>query len=452
MPLYREENFLVIHAGSQSTLFLFGLQDSLTPPQYKVPTVVYFDKSANEYRSSNHSGTLEPVYPIRGTRIVDTNAFNALLKFILQTIIKDHPVLTINQVPLLLIVPSVSYSSNALEEVTRYVFEKLEFTAFNILDASIAATYGLGATSAAVVVNIGHESTQIVPVLAGNIIKHASCRIQAGGHTIDTELKKLLPSFTPEQITALKTSHIYEVLVDSAESFYSLSDILNENTEESEENKFDVARMITEQDSGESAPVTEQKDNHELQYNSINFNGQKITVGKERFQGTSKLVLQISEGISRALNQVPDLGKRQECYDNVIVIGGTSNIAGLRESIVHKLNSEYVYKVPRKKNKDHNGVNSAIASYQQTDEGESTEFKGALQVPSSAKAVKFPDYFPEWKQTKEHKGYWSDVHFLGGEIYSKQIFGGNSNHGGDSFLDAEIYEERGPQAIWDVSL
>lgn len=454
MPLFREENFLVVHAGSEHTVFLFGLLDSLTPPQYKIPTLVYLDTSTNEYRATNTTGSLQEVRPIQGSRIVDVPAFQALLKFILQTIVAKNPIITINQIPLLLIVPSVSYSRYAVEEVTRFVFESLELTAFNILDLSVAVGLGVGTTSSPVVVNVGHESTQITPVVSNIALKYAAKRLDVGGKTIEEDLQKLLPHFSLQQIQALKQSPIYEVLNHHDDSFYSLAD-LEEKKEDAEE--YEVAKIISET-TGEEKTEAETKPNSELEKNSFTdpVSGNQIVVGKERFQGSTRLVQTIAQAIDEALQKVPNLEKRQECYDNIVFTGSTFNIPGLRQAVILELCRQFLIAQPGSKLKsktDANGINSTLAAYQQADEPtDNNESTGAAQVPSSIKMAKLPEYFPEWKRPKEKGGSWADVYFLGGEIYAKQIFGANSNHGGDSFLDSEIYEERGPQAIWDVCL
>lgn len=458
MPLYREENFLIIHAGSQETKVLFGLHESLTPPQIRLPTVVYHDKVTSQYRASDPTGEFTKINPIVGSRVVDIEALKALLKFILQSFIQKNPILTINQIPLLLITPSVSFSRDAVEELTKFVFQTLELTAFNILDLSVAASYGLGATTSTLVVNIGHEAAQIVPVLGGSAIKYASKRLNVGGKTIEEELKKILPHLTPEQIVALKTSDIFEVMIDHEDSFYSLADLNEEK--KTEDDEIDVAKIVTEENGNlgalEKPEDNDGKQNSELQTNSFTFDGQKISVGKERFQGTLKLIDAISEGIFSSLSHVPELDKRQECFDNLVFVGGTANIPGLKQAIVLKLCKDYLTRPPQSKNSkaQPGGVNTAILAYQLTDDAVdgAVEHNAASQVPSSIKLIKHPEYFPEWKKPKEKGGSWSEVYFLGGQIYTKQIFGANSNYGGDSFIDTEIYEERGPQAIWDVCL
>lgn len=122
-----------------------------------------------------------------------------------------------------------------------------------------------------------------------------------------------------------------------------------------------------------------------------------------------------------------------------------------------KLTTDYLVRSPGEStaNDDTTAINSAIVAYQQAEElnesnGESNFILS--QVPTAIRTAKHPDYFPEWKQPKEKGGSWEDVYFLGAEIYAKQIFGGNSNQGGELFLDADGYEERGPQGIWDATI
>lgn len=56
----------------------------------------------------------------------------------------------------------------------------------------------------------------------------------------------------------------------------------------------------------------------------------------------------------------------------------------------------------------------------------------------------------ENQKRKEDHGM---IVFLGGEIYAKQIFsGGSHHHNKELFIGSEMYEERGPQSIWDVSI
>lgn len=464
MPLYREDSYLVVHPGSSHTIFSFGLLDLASPPQYKIPSVVYQDLVSKEYRSKRDENepNLVEIRPIVRSRIVDVDAFNHLLKVILLSVILKHPIVTINQIPLLLVAPSVSWSRAAVELITKYVFEALEFTAFNIIDLSIASTFGIGSSTSAVVVNVGHDAVQVLPVLGYQGVKFAGRYLPGvGGRLINEELARLLPSLLETQIEALKTSHIYEVLNTHEGTYYSLAD-LNKDDDNDDE-AFDVAKLVADSNGNDIKPegeeAEEDKPNSELEKNFFldPETSEKIYVGKERFQGTSQLVAHISDAIFDALSAVPDLEKRQECYDNLIFVGSTFKISGLKHAVLIKLSHDYLVRHPNDllAKDDSNGVNSAILAYQTVDEVHdlSGDVGPALtQVPTSVKAARYPDYFPEWKKPKDKGGSWEDVYFLGSEIYAKQIFGANSNHGGDSFIDTDIYEDRGPSAIWDVSL
>lgn len=460
MPLYKEECFLVVQPGSEFTIFSFGLQDSLAPPQYKIPSIVYQDPTTKQYKATNDEPNLLEIRPIHLSKIVNLDAFNYLLKVILQSVISKNPIITINQIPLLLIKPSLTWSRSQIEYITKYVIESLEFTAFNVVDISLASTFGVGSTTSSVVVNVGKDYIQVVPVLGYQAIKFSGKYLTgAGGSTINQELQKLLPEFTESQIEDLKVSGIYEVLNTHESSFYSLADL---NKTGNDEEQFDVAKLVADGDiaklEGEEEEEEEKKSNHELGTNFFidSKTSEKVSVGKERFQGSTTLVKLISDTVYNSLSNIPDSEKRQECYDNLIFIGSTFKIPGLKEAILLKLSQDYLVKEPtsgRSKASDSNGVNSAILAYQQAEEMTDTEGSSNLaQVPNSVKLAKYPEYFPEWKKPKERGGSWEDVSFLGGEIYAKQIFSNNSNHGRELFVDSDVYEESGPQSIWNATI
>ena len=467
MPLYRESNFLVVHPGSQETLFSFGLQESLSPPRYKISSVVYQDPSTKEYKSSKTSSDQKEIYPIQKSRIVDIDAFNFLLRTVLGKVIEDNPLVTINQIPLLLVVPSLTWTRSQIEQITKYVIESLEFTAFNIFDSSLATTFGMNTLNCACVIDVGREATQIVPLVGSQKIKFAGRYLKdIGSQVLNKELKKSLPDFSEKQIEALKTSGIFEFITSQENTFYSISDLLNvEKNEESDE--FDVAKVVSsnngavgdkEGTEGENDEENEHKENSQLEKNYFldPDTKEKIYVGKERFQVSSELIDVVSDAVHLSLSRIPDLARRQECYDNLIFVGSTFKIPGLKQALLLKLSSDYLIKPSSEANAEaqNAGVNSTILAYQQADDnleiGEDINM-GFYQVPSSIRPAKHPDYFPEWKQPKNQGGSWEHVYILGAEIYAKQIFTGNSNHA-ELYIDSDIYHDRGAQGIWDVTI
>lgn len=463
MPLYKEENYLVIHPGSEWTLFSYGIQDQLAPPQYKVPLRVYARALADktEYRPVATDGFHE-VAPIVKGRLVEVDAFNYLLKVILQLVIANHPAVTISSIPLLMVVPALLWTRALVEYVTKYVVELLEFTAFNIIDLLLAATFGIGSATNAVVINVGKQNTQIVPVVGYQAIKFALAYLaDVGGDTINAELAPLLPQLSPQQIEDLKCLEIYEVLNDAQEeAFYKHAEMkLHPNKPDESDDDFDVAKIVTECDVAAAVATPEpSKPNNELETNTFVdlATGERVSVGRERFQGTAQFIDAIIDPIHECLEKIPELDKRQECYDNLILVGSTFKIPGLKQQLLLKLLQKYLVTEPQDLangvDKKTTTINSAIAAYQQTEDVEMGDVSTLLQVPHLIRLAKYPDYFSEWKRHAKvaNRLVWNDIFFLGGHIYAKQIFNTNSNHGKELFIDTEVYEERGPQAIWDV--
>jgi actin-related protein 9 len=460
MPLYKEDHYLTVHPGSEWTLFSFGLQDSLAPPQFKIPTRVYQDSHTKEYKATYKSDFIE-INPIKAGKIIDLDGFNYLLTIILQSVISKNPILTINQIPLLLIVPTLTWSRMQIEYITKFVMESLELTAFNIIDLSLASTFGIGSIANSLVVNVGHENVQIVPILGFQTVRFASKYIAGiGGKTIDEQIKKTLPNLTEQQIIDFKSSGIFEVMNDQkTEAFYNNAELKTHPSKPDEEDDdFDVAKIVTEIDSENGKQNQEEKPvapNNELEKNYFidSKTNEKIWIGKERFQGTIELIQVIIDAIYKCLSLIPDIEKRQECYDNLILVGSTFKIPGLKQQLVLKLAEKYLVTEFEENTDKSNGINSTIAAYQQAEELNETEASNLPQVPHSIKLAKYPEYFPEWKKPKDLiKSSWNDVYFLGAQIYAKQIFSSNSNHGKDLFVDSDVYEERGPQSIWDASV
>lgn len=464
MPSYKEESFLVVHPGSCHTLFSLGVRDSLSPPQFRIPSVVYRD-TVGEFSVLACEGS-EPVYPIVAQRIVHVDAFNYLLKVILQSILSSNPLLTIAQVPLLIVCPANAWLRVSLEIVTKYVFEVLEFSAFNTIDAAVAATIAVGAGPSALVINVGKDSFLATPVVASRSIRSATITAKGdGGDALLQCIKRLLPRLTLPQIEAFKALGIYQVLSHRHAGFYSMADladpVANEESEDVDDD-FNVARLVAE--SGDSAAAIaaavddaahHAKPNHELEQNSFVYEGTRISIGKERFQGTDELVDTWARAAYTALSRIPNMDRRQECYENVVCVGGTFHVPGLKEALVARMTSLYVsghaIAAATGAKSSAQQAQRAIAAYQLTDDAMPDTGLATGQVPTAVRLAKFPDYFSEWKKPKHCGGLWNEAYFLGAEIYAKQIFT-NANHGRELFVDSDMYREKGPQSVWAVAM
>ncbi|ODV93675.1 hypothetical protein PACTADRAFT_51442 [Pachysolen tannophilus NRRL Y-2460] len=474
MAPIKDDNFLIIQPGSQFTLFSFGLnQESLALPHYKIPTKVYLKSKdvPEEFTSKSEDESLA-VYPIIKGEIVNVNALNYLLKIILKSIHKISYIIPSNVA--LTLIGSNRWSKLDIEYITHYAFESLQIGNFTILPLSLCANFSFGSIPNSLVIDVGHEKTEITPIIDYQVMRHLSVTVNKGSQSINKNLSELLPELTLDQIESLKLSPIYEILSeeDAKNSFFGLAGIESDDKKSAEDDGIlDVAAIVTsdrntrdllEEKSKNKVKIEEEeetKPNSELEKNTfIDNNGNEITIGKERFQGHNELLSSISFNVQLCVEQISDLRKRQECFDNVILVGATTKINGFKDSLLVTLLRDHLiaikghYQAQQATNAEaafRNDGNSAANSMNKMLVGSNNETFNSYQVPKSIKYCKFPDYFPEWKKA----GNFEDVSFLGGQILSKQIFGtGHGNNNGETlYLNKESYLESGPLGIWDVS-
>ncbi|AOA61923.1 Actin-related protein [Komagataella phaffii CBS 7435] len=471
MAPYNEDNFLIIQPGSYNTLFRLGLEESLSPPKYSIPTKVYRDPSnPNKFQSKSSDESLA-IYPIVNGEIVDVAAFNFLLRLILRSLINANPLMLTNNVALLL-VSSIRWSNLNIEYITKYVFETLQLTALQIIPLPLASAFAHGSIPNCCVIDLGGDKFDVSPILNFQVIKGYSRTVPTGSSTINKRLKQLLPNLNDSQIENLKRSSIFESLSeeDAKNSFFGLEGIgLEDDTKKNPEDDgiLDIAAIVTSEKSTKeiledvkgkkekTSKQSEVKPNSVLETNSfVTSDGTELTIGKERFQGCDELVRALGDTVFECLSNIIDSTKRQECYDNLILSGNTWKIKGLKESFLVYLLNTYGAKYPISseaiKQKVSKRSKADAVFRNETDADSSNQRSEKLvQVPQHVKLVKFPEYFTEWKDIGHE-----DNSFLGAQIFAKQVFGHhhnhNSNNGGGTYLNKDDYLERGPLGIWDV--
>lgn len=433
MAPFHDEHFLIISPGSTVTLVQFGIGESYSPPTIEIPTKVYKHPSLPNAFISESANEEDAIFPIVKGDIINVDALNFFLKLIYKSILKKHP--NVSNIPFLLISTS-SWSKLDIESITKYVFESMELNAFTILPQSLASVYAYGAQPNSIVVDIGFEKTEIITIIDYEVIEFAKITIPFGGESINQSLKKYLPNLSAKQIEALKKSNIYEVLShdDKKKSFFGV-DGLNEK----DEDEFDVASIVTSNKSTREILEEREKQkqgnqvvNSKLEKNTFyDDDHNEITVGKERFKGTEELISEISKNIAKSLYKINDLEKKQNVWDNIIIVGKTIKIPGFLDSLNTKIIEDnlIVQEIP-----------STAAFQSSASNGPSVVLS---QVPISIKFNKMPEYFPEWKK----QGF-STVHFLGGQIVSKQIFGTRNE---SMFITRQSYNDKGPIAVWDIA-
>lgn len=469
-PAHKESLYLVIQPGSLNTLVKFGLEDPIGLPSHCIPTKVYAS-SANgvtNYSMSNQENYHE-VLPIVAGNIVNVEALQFFLKSVVKSMIKpqdpveeednNSSITVSNEIPaldtinVLLVQSSSSWNPFKVESIVNYFFESLGVNSISIVPLELCAMFSYGSYSNALVIDIGYEKTEILPIIDFQLYGPSKKIINKGSKTINDTLVKLLPNFTGDQIECLKKSTIFECLSeeDAKKSFFGMEGLVenldDQNSEGNLEDEgiLDIAAIVTSEKStreileDNQKKMSSQNKNHlkpnsELETNSFyDSDGVLLNVGKERFQGCNDLIDYLVFNIYHCLSRIPDLKKRQECYDNIIIIGQTSKIKGLKEKIIFKLLDNYVILSDNKLLQPQSQFRNDVRP---------VDDNSITQVPRHLKLVPKIEYFSEWK-----KHGFEDCSFLGAQILSKQVFNNS-----ELSLTKETYQKSGPISIWSTCL
>ncbi|KAI4251967.1 MAG: hypothetical protein L6R42_008167, partial [Xanthoria sp. 1 TBL-2021] len=224
----------------------------------------------------------------------------------------------------------------------------------------------------------------------------------------------------------------------------------------------------------------------------------EVEVGVERFQAaTGGMLDQVADAIHRCILSVPDVGKRADFWDNLIIVGNGSRVRGCKEALVAKLNSKYLISpssatiftselpsnfttpvatganTPQPQshlsNSHHGpGVNPLLAAavtasnpgglappsqhqhlaaqLQMQQYHQQHQHSGHGQTPTSIKLMKMPEYFPEWKDAGIE-----EAAFLGAQVAAKVVFVVDQGLS-KGFMSRTEYNDLGPQGIHEFCI
>lgn len=391
-------------------------------------------------------------------------------KLIYKNVTYNLPKINTSPLTALLLLTSEPWTRLQVETITQYVFENIRIPAFATLSTALAASFAYGVQDA-LVIDIGKDKTEITPIVEYTPVTVSQRTIKYGSSAINANLVKALPDLMTEQIEALKKSDIYEILSEDAakNSWFGLNNLNgapDSGTNENDDGIVDVAAIVTsgrtreilaqrekEKEQSQSSDKEKEKSNEDREFNTFtDMEGKSIQVGKERFHGAEELIEKITIAVGEVLKHLDDASSRQECWDNVIILGRGSSIKGFKEALLLSLQARYVISRPTMGSElpsmfNTSGYNTPTGSgtpsflqSQQITYGKSSQGHG--QIPVQIKVVKTLDYFPEWKNYG-----WEESSFLGAQIAAKQIFGGSVE---GTYVSRTDYNEMGPSSIWDI--
>lgn len=457
---YKDDTFLVIQPGAQHTLVTLGLQDPLGLPTLSAPTRVYVRQGSNEngesttlYSMTEQEGYVELLPIVMGT-IVDLEALKFFIHSIAVSVLKereedeDQHTLAIESVNLLIVQSSSNWNPIHIEKIVNFGFETMKLHSIAVVPIALCSVFAFGSIANALVIDIGYEKSEILPVIDYQLFSPSKTVIYKGGNTINESLAKLLPTFSKAQIESLKKSSVFECLSeeDAKKSFFGMEGLIEniDDNNNDDDGVLDIAAIVTSDKSTREILETTTKKgkkevdtrpNSELETNTfVDDDGKELTIGKERFQGCGDLIDDLVLNIYHSLRKIPDLKKRQDCYDNIIITGQTSKIKGLKEKIMFHLFDKYVVLSDNKLLQPQSQFRNDVRP---------VDDSSITQVPRHLRLVPKIDYFHEWK-----KHGFEDCSFLGAQILSKQVFTPSN----EFCLSKETYDESGPSAIWSIHL
>ncbi|KAF9128137.1 hypothetical protein BGW39_005325 [Mortierella sp. 14UC] len=323
------------------------------------PQTIYYSGSAlTEAIQQYPESELTVSTPIQDGIVKDWASMEALWRHVLfkELGIKRSR----NASPVLMVVPT-DWTKEEHERITQIFFENFNVPGLYLAEEPLMILYGCAAITG-LVIDIGHNSTEITPILETQIMRNAIQSIPLAGADIDR--------------------HFLELLKGDAQLVREYGEPLD----------LEFARHLKESGVCQVLNKDEKESKTRAQ---AEYNGKKFTVGSARYRAAEPLfnpevvgkrVQTLIEAIHAAQYAIK-AEKRALLWEAIIVTGGTCQIKGLQARIESELSDSLAV----------------------------SENFGEFQV-RDVKFLKIPDYFPSLKDSIVHAG------FLGSEIVAKLIF------------------------------
>lgn len=405
-------------------------------------------------------------------------------KLIYRAVINTLPKINPTPFTAILLLTTSSWSRLQVELITQYVFEVLNVPTFSTISTALCASFAYNVQNS-LIIDIGKDKTEITPIVDFAPVAVSTRTIPYGSSSINKALKKLLPDLSDVQIEALKKSDIFQVLtpeeVAKGYSWFNTDDSTSTKNPE-EDGVVDVAAIVTSgrtreilaqrekekqqalEDRRTGVSKEKEKPNEEREFNSFPDpdTAEPIKVGGARFQGSTILIEKIVTAVGEVLKHLDEASKRQDCWDNIVILGRGSSVKGLKEALVVSLQARYIVTRPTMGselpsmfntsgyNTPNNGGPGTPAGGISTPIGgapiatSASGHAGHGQVPTQIRVAKPFDYFIEWKNYG-----WEEASFLGAEIAAQQIFSGAHEN---TFASRTDYNAIGPSVVWDLTL
>lgn len=398
------------------------------------------------------------VEPLVAGCIQDWAALTAFLNHVIYTLTAEEPSSKASEYPVVLIVPP-QWSLSDREKITKIFLEDFLRPAFMIIDSAVASLYACN-TMTGLVIDIGHQKTDIVPIVESMVMTSARSSVPIGGAHLTEHFQALLRSdvplmqetqspMSPDAITIdlceeIKRSQICEVQLNTGKNASAMA--FQDTTGESEEGVLDIAAVIASgktrdylarveaEKSGKS--TQEIVPNAQLTHNTVTLSSQEtLVVGQARFKVCDPLLEETTllDAVYEAIMHPSiELHRRKDLWENLVIVGGGSKVKNFREKLVEGLQLKYASHIIGPVNDPYTGI-----PYLNT-------------YPSSIRLLRIPIHFPEWNSKEgdsTKKGTNDEGTFLGAQIMAHIAFSSTETGSARLYITKNDYMENGPPGV-----
>ncbi|KAI8618355.1 actin family [Chytriomyces sp. MP71] len=328
--------------------------------------------------------------PVEAGRVADWAAFEDIVKYV---VVKELGIRRAhNDTPALLVVP-LAWSTVDMERAVQIMFETINVPGLLVADAPLVSLFACGIVTG-LVIDMGHETTDIAAVIDSSVCKHSAQTLPIGGKHVHAYLHQLL-EHDPLFMQSL-----------SVGGFVLDDELVQAFIANSGQCKLLNVKEWTR------PPLINQIKRTEWVYKGV-----KLSIGAQRHQAFEVFFQPSLAGIDSlgipeasyltVMGCSDQLDKRFSVWEGVFLTGGASAVPGLQERY----------------EKEMDVFMSASAT--------SNDFQ--------AKEIKFagiPEFFGAYKQGG------CDAAYLGGVIVARLTLGSPSQH-----ITRNDYNEHGPGVV-----
>ncbi|OAX38980.1 actin-related protein [Rhizopogon vinicolor AM-OR11-026] len=396
-------------------------------------------------------------WPFSDGDVRDWTQAEALWKYVLFNTLQLKR--TQNESPVMLSMPAGLFRESS-QRICQIFFERFNVAGFGLLDRPVAQLYAAGQLNG-IVIDVGHEITDITPMYDGFIMNHARSSTPLGIRDCQVYLANLLrsnqsvmaaasPPDNPSNTEVTQrflddlVKHIWEegfvrvpsdgqtAEIPEDEGVTDIAAVLVAGKEKAVIETGMKKKLTAKASAAEQARAREIE---ALDLVTVQFRDHSITLGKERHRFCEPLfdptllnglsveraepyegrILPLQEAVGFAVRQA-DVAQRQYIWQGLFVTGDlTNHVKGIGAAL-----------------------QSRLAPFILSSPDQATEFQSR-----SIRALNVPEYFAEYREKGDGLAA-----FLGTSIVAKIAF--NESHG-KNFVSKTDYNEKGPHAVIEMS-